>query len=86
MGNVSPGHMTDFDPGLLTRRNLQIQSVVRYQPWYLQKALSFLDEHASEYPYDQLIDTEFNLVDVTEALERSGDREVTRATLIPEHA
>jgi threonine dehydrogenase-like Zn-dependent dehydrogenase len=86
MGNVSPGHMTDFDPGLLTRRNLTVESVVRYQPWYLRKALAFLEEHADDYPYHQLIDTEFDLVDVTEALERSGNREVTRATLIPEHA
>jgi len=86
MGNVSPGHMTDFDPGLLTRRNLTIKSIVRYQPWYLRKALAFLDEHAEDYPYHQLIDTEFDLVDVTEALERSGSREVTRATLTPGHA
>lgn len=86
MGNVSPGQMTDFDPGLLTRRNLEITSVVRYQPWYLQRALQFLDDHADEYPYDHLIDTEFDLVDVTEALERSDSREVTRATLLPGHA
>ncbi|MDR9381154.1 MAG: zinc-binding dehydrogenase [Natronomonas sp.] len=83
IGNVSPGHTTEFDPGLLTRRAIEIHPVVRYDPWYLRRALEFLGEHAEDYPYDQLIDTEFDLLDVSEALERSDSREVTRATLLP---
>lgn len=86
MGNVSPGQMADFDPGLLTRRSIRIESAVRYDPWYLRTALAFLDDHADDYPYDRLIDTEFDLLDAGEALERSESRDVTRATLVPEHA
>jgi threonine dehydrogenase-like Zn-dependent dehydrogenase len=85
IGNVNPGHTTEFDPGLLTRRSIEIYPVVRYDPWYLREALEFLDAHADEYPYDRLIDTEFDLLDVEEALERSESRDVTRATLLPEH-
>jgi threonine dehydrogenase-like Zn-dependent dehydrogenase len=83
MGNVNPGHSTDFDPGLLTRRAIEIHAAVRYNPWYLGRALEFLDEHADDYPYSDLVDTEFDLVNVNEALEKSESREVTRATLVP---
>lgn len=85
MGNVNPGQPTEFDPGLMTRKGIDITSVVRYQPWYLQKALAFLDEQSDTYPYEDLIDAEFDLVDVDEALEKSERREVTRATLVPDH-
>ncbi|MCH7661683.1 MAG: zinc-binding dehydrogenase [Euryarchaeota archaeon] len=84
MGNVNPGHTTAFDPGALTRKSIDITSVVRYDPWYLHKALSFLAENAEDYPYDRLIDAEFALTDVEEALARSADRTVTRATLCPD--
>ncbi|MFB6311174.1 MAG: zinc-binding dehydrogenase [Salinirussus sp.] len=83
IGNVSPGITTEFDPGGLTRSMVDIYPAIRYDPWYLRKALAFLDEHADDYPYDVLIDSEFDLVDVTEALHRSDDRAVTRATLRP---
>lgn len=83
MGNVSPGHTTTFDPGALTRKSIDITSVVRYDPWYLHKALSFLADNTENYPYDRLIDAEFALTDVEDALARSADRSVTRATLRP---
>ena len=83
IGNVNPGHTTEFDPGTLTRRAVTIYPAIRYDPWYLRKALTFLEEHAAEYPYDVLIDAEFDLRDVEEALHRSEDRDLTRATLLP---
>lgn len=85
MGNLNPGHTTEFDPGRFTRSGVTIHAVVRYHPWYLRKALSFLDEHGDDYPYDDLIDAHYDLVDVEEALHASEDRTVTRATLVPDH-
>jgi threonine dehydrogenase-like Zn-dependent dehydrogenase len=83
IGNVSPGQMTDFDPGSLTRKALTIESAVRYQPWYLKRALRFLEENVDKYPYEDLIDAHFNLEDVDEALAESDSRDVTRAALNP---
>lgn len=83
MGNVNPGHTTPFDPGLLTRKTVRITAAVRYQPWYLERALRFLAAHATDYPYDDLVDATFALDDVTTALEQSADRTVTRAGLRP---
>lgn len=83
MGNVNPGHSADFDPGTLTRKAIDITAVVRYDPWYLRKALDFLADNSEKYPYADLIDAEFALTDVEEALAKSDSREVTRATLLP---
>lgn len=84
MGNVNPGHTTEFDPGTLTRKGIDITAVVRYNPWYLRKALAFLADNVEKYPYENLIDAEFDLLDVKEALAKSDSREITRAALIPE--
>jgi threonine dehydrogenase-like Zn-dependent dehydrogenase len=84
MGNVTPGKTADFDPGLLTRKSIDVTAVVRYDPWYLHRALEFLAAQSDSYPYADLIDAEFDLRDVNEALQQSDAREVTRATLLPE--
>lgn len=85
MGNIVPGDLTEFDPGRLTRSSIDIHGVVRYDPWYLRKALEFLVEHGDEYPHENLLDAEFPLEDATEALRQSSERSLTRASLIPEH-
>jgi D-arabinose 1-dehydrogenase-like Zn-dependent alcohol dehydrogenase len=84
MGNVNPGQMTEFDPGALTRKSIDITAVVRYDPWYLHEALRFLEANAGKYPYADLIDAEFGINEVDEALARSDSREITRATIVPD--
>jgi threonine dehydrogenase-like Zn-dependent dehydrogenase len=83
MGNIVPGETTDFDPGKLTRKSINIVSTMRYDPWYLQEALEFLERHGDEYPFGRLLDSEFPLEDVDHALEESNERTVTRASLVP---
>ncbi|MBZ6496971.1 zinc-binding dehydrogenase [Natrinema longum] len=83
MGNVRPGHEVDFDPGKLTRKSIDITTAVEYDPWVLYDALQFLANTVDEYPYERLIDAEYPLEDIEEALEASENRDLTRATLIP---
>ncbi|WP_227132700.1 zinc-binding dehydrogenase [Halorubellus salinus] len=83
MGNVRPGHEVDFDPGKLTRKSIDITTAVEYDPWVLYDALELLANTIDDYPYDQLIDAEFALDEIDDALEASERRELTRATLIP---
>lgn len=82
IGNVSPGKTTEFDPGLLTRKSINIISIVRYKPWYLKKALDFLSENIEKYPFADMIDGEFSFENVEEALDRSAKREVNRASIV----
>ena len=82
IGNVSPGHLTPFDPGLLNRTMIQIIPVIRYQPWYLRKALQLLAATLGRYPWQELVDTDFAFDDVNNALLRSDRREVRRASIV----
>lgn len=84
MGNIIPGETTEFDPGKMTRKSIDVVSTMRYDPWYLQEALSFLEQHGDKYPFGDLIDAEFSLNEIDDALAQSRDRSVTRASLIPE--
>lgn len=82
IGNVSPGHTTHFDPGLLNRKQVQIIPVIRYQPWYLLKSLQLLATTQGRYPWEALVDQDFAFEDVNTALLRSERREVRRASIV----
>lgn len=82
IGNISPGQKVAFDPGYLTRKSVQIIPVLRYNPWYLKKALDFLSRNVDRYPFDTLLDAQFTLEDIQEALDQSAARTVTRATIL----
>ncbi len=82
IGNVSPGQTVPFDPGYLTRRQVRIIPVIRYQPWYLLKTLQLLSATLDRYPWHLLVDTDFAFEDVNEALEQSERREVRRASIV----
>lgn len=82
IGNVSPGHLVPFDPGLLTRRSITIIGVVRYEPHYLLQALRFLERNVDRFPFNQLLDGEFGFDQIAIALDKSERREVTRASIV----
>ncbi|KAB2336300.1 zinc-binding dehydrogenase [Cytobacillus depressus] len=81
IGNLSPGKFTSFDPGLMTRKSIQILSLVRYDPTYLNKALQFLSRTIDKYPFVEMIDQDFDLNEIERALDKSVSREVTRASI-----
>lgn len=85
IGNSVPGRTTPFDPGLLTRKSVQIIPSVRYDPWYLHKALQFLSKTIDKYPFGHMLDAEFAFSEIEQALERSANREVTRASIVIGH-
>lgn len=82
IGNISPGKMMSFDPGLMTRKSVQIIPVVRYDPWYLNKALHFISKNIHKYPFDEMLDKDFELSQIGEALDQSAKREITRASIV----
>ena len=82
VGIVSVGKTTTFDPGWLTRRGITILPTIRYQPWYLGKALAFLSRTMDRFPYASMMDRQFRLDQVKEALDKSASREVIRASIV----
>src|SRR5699024_4303411 len=82
IGNITPGKKVEFDPGLLTRKSVQIIPVVRYNPWYLLKSLEFLSRTNEKYPFDEMLDAEFTLDEIKLALDKSAAREITRGSIV----
>ncbi len=85
IGNVSvgEGHEVSLSPGLITRKNLRVQGFVRYQPWYLHRALRFLERKHGDHPFDELTDREYALEEVGEAIEQEEGRRVARPAVVP---
>jgi hypothetical protein len=67
---------------LLTRKSIEIKPIVRYDPWYLDKALQFLSKNIDKYPFANMIDGDFEFDNIQEALDKSASREVTRASIV----
>lgn len=84
MGAVWPGQTTVFDPGAVTRRGVTIITALRYYPWFLQRSLAFLTRHGDRYPFDRMLDGEYPLSRVNQAIKDSAERRVTRASLVPD--
>ncbi len=82
IGNINPGQLVPFDPGLLTRRGITIIAAMRYEPHYLLEALRFLERNVERFPFHRLLDGEFEFDEITEALGKSERREVTRASIV----
>ncbi|ALV39940.1 hypothetical protein AU252_01145 [Pseudarthrobacter sulfonivorans] len=81
IGNVTPNKFTQFDPGLFTRSGVQIRASYRYQADVLGKSVSFI-ESTPQFPWEDLVDTDFALTDVRAALQAAEARQVTRAGLV----
>ena len=69
-------------PGYITRSQITIIPVMRYQPVYLYKALKFLSENIEKLPFHKILDTEYSLEEVELALSDSMSRKVTRASIV----
>lgn len=85
IGNVSVDKAFEVPlaPGWITRKSITIIGAVRYNPWYLLKALEFLKRTFRKVNYERLTDKTFGLDQVQEALEQAENRTVTRAVIIP---
>ena len=72
IGNVSVDKKFEVPlaPGWLTRKSINVISVVRYNPWYLLKALKFLQCTFRKVDYEQLTDMTFSLDQVQDALKK----------------
>lgn len=82
MGNVTPGKTIAVDPGFITRQQVTIIPVMRYQPRYLWHSLKFLSDNMTTLPFEKLLDTEYSLECVENALADSLARKVTRASIV----
>lgn len=85
IGTVSLGaeYEISLAPGLITRKVMRIQGFVRYQPWYLHKALLFLERKHGEHPFGELTDREYGLEEAGEAIRQGEARKAARPAVVP---
>lgn len=81
IGNVSPGRVTEIDPGLLVRGNIQIRATIRYPQQVLGKVIRFIAE-TPQFPWEELVDRDFTMDEIPDALAAAEAREVTRAGIV----
>lgn len=83
VGNINAEAAVQVVPGTVTRKGIMIRGVLRYDPWYLHRALQFLARRGRLHPFGALTGRPYPLDDVAEAL-RAGERHsVARAAIVP---
>lgn len=81
VGNISPNRLTEFDPGLFTRSGVTMHAVIRYAPFLLSQSIGFIAA-TPHYPWEDLVDADYELGQAREAVQAAEDRKVTRAALV----
>lgn len=81
IGNISPNKFTDFDPGSFTRTGVQIRAAIRYPLEVLGKSVRFIAD-TPHFPWESLVDADYTLDQVSEALAAAEARRVTRAGIV----
>lgn len=81
VGNISPGRVTQFDPGLFTRSGVTIHGVIRYPVFALSRSIAFI-EATPQYPWEDLVDADYAFTQAREAIQAAEDKVVTRAALV----
>lgn len=86
VGNVSVAEEQSASilPGLITRKCLTVRGTLRYQPWYLAKALHLLAREGHRFPFESLTDRHYALDETQLALERAANKQVARAIIDPQ--
>lgn len=85
VGNLNVGAADEVGilPGMLTRKHLQVHGILRYDPWYLERAVAFLERNAGRVPFGSVVGRDYPLDEVVAALESGASRQVSRASVVP---
>lgn len=83
VGNLNAESQIQVTPGVLTRKNLTVMGLLRYNPEYLHRAIKFLARRQTFHPFDTLPDRSYGLDDVEAALIAGEQRSVARVAIVP---
>jgi len=81
--NAGDGFEVKISPAVFTRKNLRVHGYLRYDPWYLKRAVDFISDTREQYPFESLSDRVYGLEDVHAAIAGSESRQVARPAIIP---
>lgn len=81
--NVGSAHEVTLAPALITRKHLVVHGILRYDPWYLERALAFLERSGARFPFEEIGGHDFSLDEVTDALNAGSSRTFSRPSIVP---
>ena len=55
IGHISPGHKFEFHPASIVWRSHTIVGMIQYEPWAIQRGLTFLEKNQRKYPFTEVI-------------------------------
>lgn len=84
VGNLNVGERFEIpiSPGIITRKNLRVKGILRYDPWYLHSALAFLKRTSGKYPFNALTEKAYSLDELAQAINDGESRSVARASIV----
>jgi threonine dehydrogenase-like Zn-dependent dehydrogenase len=82
-GLVSPGANVTLDANRFVKKMITLKGIHNYHPRHLIEALDFVLSHKSEYPFAELVDGQYALDDVTQAMSDASSQRVLRAAIVP---
>jgi putative phosphonate catabolism associated alcohol dehydrogenase len=83
VGSVMTSRTVPFDPEQLVRRWLSVRGVHNYAPQDLRSAVDFLSASHSRFPFSELVERTFSLVDVNSAVDFAVQQRPVRIAVIP---
>jgi putative phosphonate catabolism associated alcohol dehydrogenase len=85
-GVVNPQATVTLDANLILKKMLTIRGVHNYHPRNLIEALDFVVANRARYPFDTLVDAQYPLERVGDAMADAAAQRVLRAAIIPSGA
>lgn len=82
-GLVSPGANVTLDANRIVKKMVTLKGVHNYHPRHLIEALDFVMKNKSLYPFADLVDGQYALDDVTQAMSDASSQRVLRAAIVP---
>ena len=82
-GLVSPGANVTLDANRLVKKMITLKGVHNYHPRHLIEALDFVVKYKTIYPFAELVEGQYALDDVTQAMSDASSQRVLRAAIVP---
>lgn len=82
-GMVSPGATVTLDANRFVKKMITLKGIHNYHPRHLIEALDFVTQHKSQFPFVELVDGQYSLDNVTQAMSDASSQRVLRAAIVP---
>jgi len=90
IGTISPGLSVELHPAQLVWGSKTIVGIIQYEPWAIQRALTFLEQNLTKYPFTEVISHVYPLERITEAFREAewlgrqhSPHKISRAAIAP---